>query len=253
MTDDFLQEFNQSLLTGFVDKDANSEVLFQPKLLVNSKNPKKKVLTSILKEFNNCESFKISVAFVTTGGVATIINTLQALEEKNIQGEVLVSQYLNFTQPEALERLLQFKNIDLRIATKNSSHSKGYIFKTSKYYNLIIGSSNLTQSALASNKEWNLQVSALKTSDIADKVISEFNKDFEVSTKVTHEYILAYRDIYSKQRLLSKSVIPIQSELNLEPNQMQSEALDNLKKIRMPNTQFKFYYKYFLNVTNYSK
>jgi len=41
MTDDFLQEFNQSLLTGFVDKDANSEVLFQPKLLVNSKNPKK--------------------------------------------------------------------------------------------------------------------------------------------------------------------------------------------------------------------
>jgi superfamily II DNA or RNA helicase/phage repressor protein C with HTH and peptisase S24 domain len=235
MTDDFLQEFNQSLLTGFVDKDANSEVLFQPKLLVNSKNPKKKVLTSILKEFNNCESFKISVAFVTTGGVATIINTLQALEEKNIQGEVLVSQYLNFTQPEALERLLQFKNIDLRIATKNSSHSKGYIFKTSKYYNLIIGSSNLTQSALASNKEWNLQVSALKTSDIADKVISEFNKDFEVSTKVTHEYILAYRDIYSKQRLLSKSVIPIQSELNLEPNQMQSEALDNLKKIRKSN------------------
>ena len=97
--------------------------------------------------------FFISVACVTTSGVATIINTLNELKERNIRGKVIVSQYLNFTQPEALRRLLQFSNIDLRIATNVDSHSKGYIFKKKSHYNLIIGSSNLTQNALAKNKE----------------------------------------------------------------------------------------------------
>jgi HKD family nuclease len=51
------------------------------------------------------------VAFVTTSGVATIINKLKELENREIKGEILVSQYLNFTQPEALKKLAQFKNI----------------------------------------------------------------------------------------------------------------------------------------------
>jgi HKD family nuclease len=54
------------------------------------------------------QSVYISVAFVTTSGVATIINKLKELQSE-ITGQILVSQYLNFTQPEALKRLLQFK------------------------------------------------------------------------------------------------------------------------------------------------
>ena len=73
--------------------------------------------------------FFISVACVTTSGVATIINTLNELKERNIRGKVIVSQYLNFTQPEALRRQLQFSNIDLRIATNVDSHSKGTSLK----------------------------------------------------------------------------------------------------------------------------
>jgi HKD family nuclease len=73
------------------------------------------------------QSVYISVAFVTTSGVATIINKLKELQSE-ITGQILVSQYLNFTQPEALKRLLQFKNIDLRIATTGNAHAKGYIF-----------------------------------------------------------------------------------------------------------------------------
>ena len=152
--DDLLQSFTKSLQTGYVDKSILSNQDYQPELLVNQKIPPKKVLSTILHEFDNCNQFFISVAFVTTSGVATIINKLKELEDREIKGKILVSQYLNFTQPEALKRLLQFKNIDLRISTTGNAHTKGYIFKNKRHYNLIVGSSNLTAQALSTNKEW---------------------------------------------------------------------------------------------------
>jgi superfamily II DNA or RNA helicase/SOS-response transcriptional repressor LexA len=227
--------FNSSLQTGYVDKNVLSNIAFQPELLVNQKNPPKKVLSSILYELENCNQFYISVAFVTTSGVATIINKLQELEKREIKGKILVSQYLNFTQPEALKRLSQFKNIDLRIATTGNAHAKGYIFKNKEHYNLIVGSSNLTAQALSTNKEWNIKVSALDESGLVEQVIKEFKSDFEKATPVTEEYILLYEEIYQKQFLLNKNnklESLIESQTTITPNAMQIEALGNLKNLR---------------------
>ena len=234
--EEFIDLFKKSLSTGFIDKAIGSEFLYQPKLLVNSKDPRKKVLTSLLHELNTCESFFISVAFVTTGGVATIINALQDLQERKIPGKVVVSQYLNFTQPEALRRLLQFDNIELRIATKVDAHSKGYLFKKKDYCNLIVGSSNLTQTALSSNKEWNLQVSAIAESKIIDKVYQEFEKDFNAATVVTDAFINEYQITYDRKRLLQSDFVEKEAEQKLfEPNEMQKEALANLNELRVSN------------------
>jgi superfamily II DNA or RNA helicase/HKD family nuclease/SOS-response transcriptional repressor LexA len=233
--DKLIQIFNTSLQTGYVDKAILSSVEYQPELLVNQKHPPKKVLSSILHELENCNQFYISVAFVTTSGVATIINHLKELENRKIKGEILVSQYLNFTQPEALKRLLQFKNIDLRIATTGNAHAKGYIFKSKEHYNLIVGSSNLTAQALATNKEWNLKISALDESSLVERVLKEFRSDFEKGTLVTPEYILSYEDIYQKQFLLNKKnnfEILIEPQTLITPNSMQIEALKNLKNLR---------------------
>jgi superfamily II DNA or RNA helicase/HKD family nuclease/SOS-response transcriptional repressor LexA len=233
--DDILDSFSKSLQTGYIDKSIISDLAYQPELLVNQKNPPKKVLSTILQEFENCNQFFISVAFVTTSGIASIINKLKELEKKEIKGKILVSQYLNFTQPEALRRLLQFKNIDLRIATTGNAHSKGYIFMNDEHYNLIIGSSNLTAQALCTNKEWNIKVSALDKSGIVEKVIYEFNSDFEKGTKVTLDFILSYEAIYNNQLFQSKN-LKIENlhkiKSNVNPNSMQLEALKNLKKLR---------------------
>ena len=207
--DKLIQIFNSSMQTGYIDKNIISDVTYQPELLVNQKNPPKKVLSTILHELENCNQFYISVAFVTTSGVATIINKLKELENREIKGEILVSQYLNFTQPEALKRLLQFKNIDLRIATSGNAHSKSYIFKNNEHYNLIVGSSNLTAQAMSTNKEWNIKVSALDDSGIVEKVINEFQSDFQKATQVTNEFISYYEEIYQKQFLLKQSILAI--------------------------------------------
>ena len=227
-----LDELNKSLKTGFIDKALISEKLYQPTLLVNKKNPPQKVLSTILEELKYCEEFFISVAFVTTSGVATLINTLSELENKGIKGKVIVSQYLNFTQPEALRKLLKFSNIELRIATNENSHSKGYLFKKADYHNLIIGSSNLTASALATNKEWNLKVSALHSSSIVAKIINEFDADFSRGTPVTPTFIDGYEDIYNKQKLLSKAHENILVKAQISPNLMQEEALNNINALR---------------------
>ena len=233
--DKLIQIFNSSIQTGYIDKNIISDITYQPELLVNQKNPPKKVLSTILHELENCSQFYISVAFVTTSGVATIINKLKELENREIKGEILVSQYLNFTQPEALKRLLQFKNIDLRIATLGNAHSKGYIFKNNEHYNLIVGSSNLTAQALSTNKEWNIKVSALDESGIVEKVINEFQSDFQKATQVTKEFISYYEEIYQKQFLLNKknsSENFIESQIIITPNSMQIEALENLQHLR---------------------
>ena len=230
-----IEEFEKSLQTGFIDKTSISELLYQPELLVNRKRPPKKVLSTIIQELNSCEGYFISVAFVTTDGLATLINSLKKLDAKGIKGKILVSQYLNFTQPEALKRLAKFKNIELKIATKENSHSKGYIFKTSDYYNLIIGSSNLTASALSTNKEWNLKVSGMHSSSIVEKVLWEFENDFAQAIEVTPEFIATYELIFKKQLLFnqhSKRVDPEESDSKISPNSMQIEALKNLAILR---------------------
>jgi superfamily II DNA or RNA helicase/HKD family nuclease/phage repressor protein C with HTH and peptisase S24 domain len=232
---DLIINFTESLKTGYVDKSVLSNLEYQPELIVNQKNPPKKVLSTILHELENCNQFYISVAFVTTCGVASIINKLKELEKRGIKGEMLVSQYLNFTQPEALKRLLLFENIDLRIATTGNSHTKGYIFKNKEHFNLIIGSSNLTAQALCTNKEWNIKVSALDESGIVEKVVREFQSDFNKGTPVTNEYLLAYEEIYQQQFLINKKNSHeslAKSRAIVIPNSMQVVALENLQKLR---------------------
>lgn len=227
-----LDELTKSLKTGFLDKNIESENLYQPTLLVNTKNPPQKVLSTIANELRSCDEFYISVAFATSGGVATLMNALKSIEEKRVKGKVLVSQYLNFTQPEALKKLLQFSNIELRIATKENSHVKGYLFKKEEYYNLIIGSSNLTSAALSLNKEWNLKVSALHPSSIVDNIMSEFNADFSLGIPVTTSFIKDYEEIYNKQKLLSNEHRKVVDKPQISPNCMQSEALDSIENLR---------------------
>lgn len=232
---DLIPGFDDSLKTGFVNKSIISNPDYQPELLINQRQPPKKVLSSILHEFENCNEFFISVAFVTTSGVAVIINTLKKLEGRGVKGKMLVSQYLNFTQPEALWRLLQFKNIELKISTLGNTHTKGYIFKNNNYFNLIVGSSNLTDQALATNKEWNIKVSALDNSAIVNKVLGEFHSDFKKAIPVTPKFIIEYEGIYRKQSLFRsnkdfKEIVELQPVIT--PNSMQIEALANLRNLR---------------------
>lgn len=230
----FNDNFSNAIYKGFLDKTITAEQGYLPRLLTNKDIPKEKVLSTIINEFDTCMEFCISVAFVTTSGIAVLLNSLIALEKKGVKGRVLVSQYLDFTQPEALKKLKTFKNIELKISTEGNTHSKGYIFKKDNYYNIIIGSSNLTSKALTVNKEWNLKISGLDSSDIVDNVLNEFNTDFEQAISVTDDYISSYEKTYLSKRLVRDklSTADREEDIVIEPNTMQEVALSNLEKLR---------------------
>jgi superfamily II DNA or RNA helicase/HKD family nuclease len=230
---DFLERLSESFKTGFIDHRVASVREFRPELVTNDKKAGKKVLTTILRELESCDEFWFSIAFVTTSGVAALINTLVELEKKGVRGKILASQYLNFTQPEALRRIKQFDNVELKIDVLNSSHSKGYLFRKSDGYTLLIGSSNLTQAALSTNKEWNLKISAAGEGEIVKSVLAEYKQDFEAATPVTDVFLEGYQKIVDSLRRFNQEAREEQDALvEIRPNQMQQEALLNLRELR---------------------
>jgi len=229
-----IEALEHSLRHSFIDKNLTSERKYQPALLVNDNKRGKKFLSNLLCELDTCDEFWISVAFVTTSGIATIINSLIGLQSRGIKGKVLVSQYLNFTQPEALRRLMQFPNIELKIAVNDSFHSKGYLFKQGEFSNIIIGSSNLTQTALTSNKEWNLKICSAEEGLINKQIKKEFEREFESATEVTYAFIDEYSEHWKKAKIFAKKM---KFETNkpkaiVRANKMQKDALNNLTNLR---------------------
>ncbi|MCB2300111.1 DUF3427 domain-containing protein [Clostridium tagluense] len=224
--------------TGLINSLVDSNLALRPKLIVNDYSKGSKVLSDIVAELMKCNQFMISVAFITSSGVTPLLETLKYLEKNGIKGEILTTDYLNFSEPKALKKLLEFSNIHIRLYSKDNFHTKGYIFKHSDHYRLIIGSSNLTQTALTKNKEWNIKISSLEEGSLTEEVLTEFKSMWNEADNLTLEWIETYEQIYLKQReSFRKSRVPRISQYILKPNKMQVSAIQALDKIRENGTK----------------
>lgn len=122
--------------------------------------PVRSFYNELIENLNSCSQFKISVAFITYGGLQFLLETLKGLEDRNIPGEILTTTYKEMTTPEVLKRISEFKNIQLKIyvpPTQNDGfHAKGYLFHKDEAegekWTVIIGSSNITGHALKTNE-----------------------------------------------------------------------------------------------------
>ncbi len=234
-----LNNLEQALKTGFIDKQFPSDERLQPRLLLNDKRTGTKVLSTLLEALGTCDEFWFSVAFVTRSGLACIHNRLIELEAKGVRGKILVSQYLNFTEPEALRLLHGFQNIETRFIQDHRFHGKGYIFKNSDQYELIIGSSNLTSSALCENAELNIKLTSSDNSGLIHETLNSFAQFFEMAHPLTPDLISSYEDTYEAHRLnhpqlYSEKLLPglSNNQVIFKPNAMQVEALETLDSLR---------------------
>ena len=222
----------ESLKTSAIDGGVDSTYELQHKLVSNKD---KKIISTIRKELEECEEFIISVAFITLGGLTLILEQLKELERKNIKGKILTGDYLGFTEPRALEKILEFSNIDLRLLSDEKFHAKGYFFRKGDVWNFYVGSSNLTMTALTVNFEWNLKISSLENGKIAREILEEFNSTFDKLEKVDstrlEEYKNFYRGVKEYKKRIGKLEVDGERE-NIIPNLMQKSALENLEKLR---------------------
>lgn len=222
----------ESFKTSSINLNIESSQNFQHKLLCNKAE---KIVINLRKELENCDEFIISVAFVTEGGLSLILEQLKELENRNVKGKILTGDYLNFTEPKALKRLLKYKNVELKILSKEKFHAKGYFFRKGNLWTLIIGSSNLTQTALTVNFEWNLKINSLEDGKITKDILNNFEEIFERLPKLDLKMIDNYEKIYKLSKNYSKTQEKNQNSLfkkDIKPNFMQKEALENLKLLR---------------------
>ncbi|GAB3051642.1 hypothetical protein GCM10027155_17320 [Acinetobacter apis] len=97
----------QGLMTSFIDGSVTSENMYQAQLVQNH-YPIQKVINTFENELADCTRFWFTTAFLSMSGFNTLYALLENLQSRNIPGQILVSQYLNFTQPDALIRLKKF-------------------------------------------------------------------------------------------------------------------------------------------------
>jgi len=226
--------------SAYIDGSIAANALYKPQFISNNYKEGKKVLSSIEDELKKCDKFQISVAFITMGGITPLLSTFEELEKKNIPGEILTTNYLNFSEPKALEKLNSLKNIKLKMydveKAQEGFHTKGYIFKKEEIYRIIIGSSNITKDALTVNHEWNTKIISTSQGEVAKEIVEEFN-DFwnsECSLEFDDFYEI-YKEKYNiikRQREIAKSEEVISFEkYRLQPNSMQVGFINNLRKI----------------------
>lgn len=110
-----IEELKAGLQTAYIDGSLASNVAYRPQFVTNNYKEGKKVLSSIEDELLRCDKFQISVAFITESGLTPLLQTFQELERKGIPGEILTTNYLNFSEPKALRKLNELNNIKLKM------------------------------------------------------------------------------------------------------------------------------------------
>lgn len=235
-------DFTEALKSSFIDSSIKSDNRYAPKLLSNDERSGDNVLSVLKAELADCTSFDFSIAFITSSGIQVLVEILKELEKRNIPGRILTSTYLNFNDPAALRKLLEYPNVEVRIFQGNL-HAKGYFFNKNEISTIIIGSSNLTQTALTCNKEWNVLFRSYYKGDILRQVKDEFDAVWNDPDSIpnTPEWIDRY-ERYRKENAPkrpqasrkpayheSEAIVFGDTSGKLTPNKMQQRALEALE------------------------
>ncbi len=195
------------------------------------------VFQELKNSLETCKRFYFNVAFINYSGLQLFVRLLDELNQKGIRGKVITSTYLNFSDPKALKKLNSFENVDMKVyddVKKKGFHSKAYLFEYEDCFKVIIGSSNITASALKSNIEWNVKVISKRDDpfilDVMDEFMSIWDNLSEVSEDFLNEYELFLRTI--REHNQKKQIQHFKYSYEIQPNSMQQRAISNLHKLR---------------------
>lgn len=232
-----LNQLKSGLDTAFVDYTHNSSLAYRPEFISNDYQNGKKVLSSLEYELLHCDAFSISVAFIKMSGIAPLLQVFKQLESRGIPGRILTTDYLTFSEPEAFDKLNSLKNISLKMyqteGEKDGFHTKGYIFKDGKIYRIIVGSSNLTASAITVNQEWNTKIVSSENGAVAKDIISEFDRLWNSERVCDYvdfieDYRIRYKIKKEQQKLARESEVISIEKYKLEPNSMQVKFIESV-------------------------
>lgn len=187
---------------------------------------------------DQAQSVDLAVSFLMTSGARLVLPHLRDLLERGGRLRLLTGDYLDVTEPTAL-RLMEDLDHDRRLyvfrATRIPFHPKAWMFSFADGAGaMIVGSSNLSRSALTDGVEWNLR--HFDRSDAAPLTAArEAFEDLLVRAEVT-ELSGEWIDSYEARRI---TPLPMNSGVPEEPpedapkpHDIQREALNALAATR---------------------
>lgn len=170
------------------------------------------LFAKLRENIREAKSCYILTSFVMDSGVKLLEPLLREAAERGAEIKLVTGDYLFITQPAALERLLTIHpSIELRLWNSRgvSFHPKAYIFENEKEGLFIVGSSNMSKSALTAGVEWNVVVQGSAEEDVYDDVVSQFFKVFydESTVSLNEETVKQYKLDYDRFHQKNTSLV----------------------------------------------
>lgn len=147
----------------------------------------------------------IMTSFVMESGVKLLAPHLQEAVDRGAEVKLLAGDYLHITQPNALRKLLEIEGMEIRIwrSRGTSFHPKAYLLDYDHDEGLfIVGSSNMSFSALKMGFEWKLAMNAQAEPYTFQEAQDKFMNSFyhEYTEPVNPETIRLYEKDYEVYR-----------------------------------------------------
>jgi superfamily II DNA or RNA helicase/diadenosine tetraphosphate (Ap4A) HIT family hydrolase len=210
--------------------------------------PGNPLLSALTEEISTAEKLDIAVAFIFRSGLNRLQPYITDLLDKSGTFRLLTGDYLNASDPDALQGLLDLKEAypeqcELYAYSTNarSFHPKSYVMFNASGENIaFVGSSNISHTALESGVEWNYRISSTIDPAGWQAIIREFDsllKDSSVGP-LDAQWLREYRQRRNETQPAKKSPEQesgTETEAPYEvptPNEIQSEALVALQQTR---------------------
>jgi diadenosine tetraphosphate (Ap4A) HIT family hydrolase/HKD family nuclease len=187
------------------------------------------LLPHLIPHIQQANAIDVAVAFVLDSGVRILHPHLQEFLDRQGRLRIVAGDYLDVSDPTALRRLLDLDgNVQRWMFEANllSFHPKSWIFHYDHSGVAIVGSSNISETALKSGIEWNYRVfDEAKSNGWAD-VLSGFEALIERKeiAVLTNDWI----DRYEQRRV----TVPMRRGPMPIPHLIQQRALEALEATR---------------------
>ena len=240
------------VMSGLIRQNDTAEERFVPKLISNQ--PGSTMGDAIREELKGSESFDISVAFVSENALKSMYQAFVDHAKKSRKRNRIITSTKNyFNSPKAFKELMKLQrdaNMEVLIWEHGDSgesggtiaqdqlfHPKGYLFtrrmeEGRAYYNLYVGSSNLTSFALQNQREWNLRVSSTSEAQLIQQVKEELADQVRQSVPLTDEWLAQYEEEFKNYAPPRAQILHQARAAKIEPNAMQRDALASIRQLR---------------------
>lgn len=194
---------------------------------------------SLVEAIDQAEEVYIVAAFAQKSGVALLVPAFRRALQRGAEIRLLIGDYLHITDPEALAQLLALDGLSVRFYRSGgrSFHPKAYLFRNAETGLSIVGSSNISNSALRSGIEWNVHLPQAVAPQILDDAIDAFMDLYlsESAEELNPVVLEAYRQEYAARQYVAEPEVEYDERTvvvapEILPHRVQEEALRALRE-----------------------